>query len=63
MIPVLYLVAEWALPERIYGLSSVDRQPVHAFICSLCGLISGCVIGFITEYYTSHSYGPVRELA
>lgn len=63
MIPVLYFVADLSLPDRIYGLASVDRTPVHAFICSLCGLISGCVIGFITEYYTSHSFGPVREVA
>merc|ERR1712226_195758 len=23
----------------------------------------GCLIGFITEYYTSHSYSPTREVA
>merc|ERR1711981_1182113 len=28
-----------------------------------CGLWGGCIIGFITEYYTSHSYTPVREVA
>jgi inorganic pyrophosphatase len=27
------------------------------------GLWSGLIIGFITEYYTSHSYQPVREIA
>ena len=27
------------------------------------GLWGGCIIGFITEYYTSHSYKPVREVA
>jgi Na+/H+-translocating membrane pyrophosphatase len=26
-------------------------------------LWGGCLIGFITEYYTSHSYTPVREVA
>merc|ERR1719201_2385452 len=29
----------------------------------LLGAWSGLVIGFITEYYTSHSYRPVREIA
>merc|ERR1712013_825311 len=24
---------------------------------------SGLVIGFVTEYYTSHSYRPVREIS
>ena len=27
------------------------------------GLISGMVIGWFTEYMTSHTYSPVRELA
>merc|ERR1719389_1654699 len=32
--------------------------------CSIMlGLWSGLIIGFITEYYTSHSYQPVREIA
>jgi len=56
MIGGLYLAAYLTLPDRIYGLSSVDRTPTTAWICSLAGLVSGCVIGFITEYYTSHSY-------
>merc|ERR1712195_381292 len=34
-----------------------------AWICVLCGLWGGCLIGFITEYYTSHSYRPVQEVA
>merc|ERR1719444_679125 len=29
----------------------------------LLGLWSGLIIGFVTEYYTSHSYTPVREIA
>lgn len=35
----------------------------HIFCCVMCGLWSGLLIGFITEYYTSHSYGPVREVS
>merc|ERR1711920_416867 len=32
--------------------------------CSiLLGLWSGLIIGYVTEYYTSHSYQPVREIA
>lgn len=29
----------------------------------LLGLWSGLIIGYVTEYYTSHSYNPVREIA
>lgn len=32
-------------------------------ICVLCGLWSGLAIGYVTEYYTSHAYRPVREVA
>jgi len=27
------------------------------------GLVAGLLIGLITEYYTSHSFNPVREVA
>lgn len=33
------------------------------YICSILGLISGMCIAVITEYVTSHTYFPVRELA
>ena len=32
-------------------------------MCVLTGLYSGLTIGYVTEYYTSHSYTPVREVA
>jgi H+-translocating diphosphatase len=40
-----------------------DRTPLHAFLCSLLGLVSGLIIAAYTEYVTSHSYAPVKELA
>lgn len=61
--PALWLAGYLTLPERLYGFVEVDRTPTHAWICTLAGLWSGMIIGFITEYYTSHSYGPVREVA
>eukprot|EP00941_MAST-03F_sp_MAST-3F-sp1_P005422 g5422.t1 len=44
-------------------LSSVSNLPLYAFIAVGSGLWGGCLIGFITEYYTSASYQPVQELA
>jgi len=32
-------------------------------VCIMLGLWSGLIIGFVTEYYTSHSYEPVRSIA
>lgn len=39
------------------------KDPQKAFVCSLLGLWSGLLIGYFTEYMTSHSYKPVREVA
>jgi inorganic pyrophosphatase len=40
-----------------------DVTPSDAFSCVAAGLWAGCIIGFVTEYYTSHSYNPTREVA
>lgn len=62
LIPTLYIAAALSLPDRIYGLSAATRAPHHAWLCSLVGLVAGVIIGFVTEYYTSHSYEPVRKV-
>merc|ERR1719213_53353 len=39
---------------------------VHWWYCCvsiMLGLWSGLLIGYVTEYYTSHSYRPVREIS
>lgn len=40
-----------------------EYSGVQVFVCCACGLWSGLIIGLITEYYTSNSYEPVREIA
>ncbi len=35
----------------------------YAVICASLGLLSGFFIGMSTDYYTSYSYKPVREMA
>merc|ERR1719421_272987 len=47
-------------PENASGW---DVTPQNAYMCIASGLWGGCLIGFITEYYTSHSYTPTREVA
>lgn len=37
--------------------------PANIYGCVLFGLWAGTIIGFITEFFTSHSYGPTREVA
>lgn len=33
------------------------------FMATMSGLVAGLLVGLITEYYTSHSYKPVHQLA
>lgn len=61
--PALFLAGWISLPDRLYGFTEVDREPIHAWICTMAGLWTGLIIGLVTEYYTSHSHGPVREVA
>lgn len=39
-----------------------DTSAMDVFVCVISGAIGGLVIGLVTEYYTSHSYAPVREV-
>jgi len=41
----------------------VKATQANAFFSVAGGLWAGCAIGFITEYFTSHSYAPTREVA
>merc|ERR1712100_974067 len=64
---VVYILAYIFLPSKfqIEAVSGtvINFTPTKAWGCTIAGLWSGCMIGFITEYYTSHSYKPVREVA
>jgi Na+/H+-translocating membrane pyrophosphatase len=58
-----YLWSWTAAPARMYGFVLMERGRIYAFWCLTMGLLCGVAIGFVTEYYTSHAYGPVREVA
>ena len=64
---ILMTVALWFLTNNImvseFTLNGklIDRSGV--LISLLSGLWGGLIIGFVTEYYTSHTYKPVREVA
>mmetsp|Transcript_5191 Transcript_5191/g.11263 ORF Transcript_5191/g.11263 Transcript_5191/m.11263 type:complete len:743 (+) Transcript_5191:134-2362(+) len=68
MIPAVYLAATTFLPDEFQlratvGLDVLTLSPWEATLCVTMGAVGGLIIGLITEYYTSHSYKPVRELA
>jgi len=64
MTPAVLVLSYVALPKS-FELSGVDA-PVEWTYCAcavMLGLWSGLIIGYMTEYYTSHSYTPVREIS
>jgi len=67
-IIVVFIAAAMYLPENFELLATVGTEvlilkPYMAALCVCAGAVGGLIIGLVTEYYTSHSYGPVRELA
>ena len=58
----VYPLCKTYLPETL-TIGTKDATQMGCFLCICCGLWGGCLIGFITEYYTSHSYTPVRDVA
>uniref|UniRef100_A0A7S1Y6F9 H(+)-exporting diphosphatase n=1 Tax=Grammatophora oceanica TaxID=210454 RepID=A0A7S1Y6F9_9STRA len=68
MIPAVYFTARWYLPSEFeikstVGSDTLTLHPWQAFLCVTMGAVGGLIIGLVTEYYTSHSYSPVREVA
>lgn len=62
--PAAFLVCHFFLPSEFNLSESLTGvKNWHVFICVLCGLYSGMIIGIMTEVYTSHSYKPVRAVA
>jgi inorganic pyrophosphatase len=64
MTPVVIFLSQWCLPETFsMGTGYEEVKWWYCAVSIMLGLWSGLIIGYITEYYTSHSYAPVREIA
>ena len=62
-IAMYFVSTQGFLPDTMTIGDDIQFSPVSCFVCVIMGLWGGCLIGFITEYFTSHSYSPVREVA
>lgn len=61
---VLLIGAVYSLPEKWKtGDGDDEATRWYAYICATMGLLSGFIIGVSTDYYTSHAYNPVRDMA
>ena len=59
---VMFVVTKMMVPES-FQIAGQTYSDVGVYFCFLAGLIAGLLVGLMTEYYTSHDYAPVREVA
>lgn len=59
---VMFFVTSYFMVEK-FTIAGKDIGKWDVYFSLILGLFSGMFIGVITEYYTSHSYKPVREVA
>ncbi|MCA9421213.1 MAG: sodium/proton-translocating pyrophosphatase, partial [Nitrospira sp.] len=62
MAVVMLFVTKAMLPDT-FEIGGQAYTDLGVYFCFLAGLIAGLAVGLMTEYYTSHDYGPVREVA
>jgi len=67
MTPVVVALSKFCLPDSFTMADSGESGPVvqwwYCCLSIVLGLWSGLLIGYVTEYYTSSTYMPVREIA
>jgi inorganic pyrophosphatase len=57
-----FITAELVLPAEFKVDAEHTVTPFLACVSIITGLWAGLIIGITTEYYTSHTYRPVREV-
>merc|ERR1712151_693449 len=63
MTPVVIALSFYCLPQHFQMPGNFEVEWWNCAVSVMFGLWSGLIIGYVTEYYTSHSYTPVREIA
>jgi K(+)-stimulated pyrophosphate-energized sodium pump len=64
MLAMVYPLTMQMVPKEFsLTMGGTMYTNMGVFYSVAAGLISGLLIGLITEYYTSHRYGPVRSVA
>eukprot|EP01028_Stygiella_incarcerata_P002484 TRINITY_DN1467_c0_g1_i1.p1 TRINITY_DN1467_c0_g1~~TRINITY_DN1467_c0_g1_i1.p1 ORF type:complete len:736 (-),score=170.10 TRINITY_DN1467_c0_g1_i1:139-2346(-) len=66
MTPTLYGISMWFLPHSFtlkIGDNIKHTKNWKVYFCVISGLWSGLIIGYVTEFFTSHAYKPVRDVA
>ncbi|MGM0555068.1 MAG: sodium-translocating pyrophosphatase [Myxococcota bacterium] len=59
----IYFLVTWAIPAEGATIAGTQFSQIGPFLATFVGLMAGVGIGYITEYYTSDHYSPVREIS
>jgi len=72
LTPLIVIISLTLLPQKITFdrrddkdviISTRESSNIMIMICALCGLWSGLLIGYTTDYFTSNAHTPTIELA
>ena len=64
MIPTIFVLPkEWTFPGTSLNAKPKHAKNYYAFIAPAMGCVGGLLIGISTDYYTSYSHTPVKEMA
>jgi len=61
MIGLTFLIANWMLPEA-WTFNGITYTPLGIFAAVIIGLVSGVLIGMVTEHYTGTGTKPVLSI-
>lgn len=59
---IIAIFVTFILPDE-WNQEGKNVSRWRAYFCVILGLLTGFFIGIVTDYFTSHSYNPVREMA
>jgi len=65
---ILTIIATYAIVKRFgvpfsFGNPGTVYSAMGPFYATITGVLSGMIVGFISEYFTSAKYSPVKKLA
>lgn len=70
LTPTIIAVSLLGLPKTFSFVTGTDLDHVTfvsenwgVMTCALCGLYSGLIIGYVTDYFTSNAHQPTQDLA
>ncbi|MBX7067064.1 MAG: sodium-translocating pyrophosphatase [Parachlamydiales bacterium] len=62
-VAIGYLISSWFGFDRVFQTSGITFTGQNLFLCAFIGMVVTGLLMWITEYYTSTKFRPVRHIA